>query len=191
MITCSWGVLDTETTGFYANRGDKLVEIAAIKVKGQDLDNYESFTSLLNPERSIPPASFRIHQISDDMVKGEPLFCDVCDKFNDFLQGIDYLFIHNAKFDLSFLENESKKAKKSLVLPKIICSVQLSRELYPFERSHNLNAISKRLGLKIKSGENRHRALGDVLLTAEMIRKFAEDNPLIFEGVLENLVGRY
>lgn len=187
MINCKWGVLDTETTGFYAGRGDRLVEIAAIKLEGNNLENRREFCSLINPERKIPPAATRVHKIVDEMLVGKPLFADIADEFFDFVSDVDYLFIHNAQFDLSFIKNESERVKKLVRLPKIVCSVNLSRELYPFERSHNLNAIAKRNGLSIKEGEGRHRALGDVIMTAEAILKFAEDNPLTFQGTIENL----
>jgi DNA polymerase-3 subunit epsilon len=95
--------------------------------------------------------------------------------------------MHNAKFDLGFLEQEMKAIQKSFSFPKIICSVELSQALYPQEKSHNLNAISKRCGLSIKKGEERHRALGDVILTAEVLIRFSEENPLIFSGMLDQL----
>lgn len=190
MIGLTCAVLDTETTGFSPRRGDRLVEIAAVKIRNAQVMPEESFSTFINPERKIPPAATRVHKIVDDMVISAPLFHEVADGLLEFLGDVDYLFIHNAKFDLEFLEYEMKHCEKCLKLPKIICSVNLSRYLYPESQYHNLDAIAKRFGLKMQDGELRHRALGDVLMTAEALIKFYEDNPLTFFGTLENLADK-
>jgi DNA polymerase III epsilon subunit len=181
-------VLDTETTGFYYNGRDRLVEVAAVKIRDGEIKEDENFSTLLNPERPIPPAATRVNKIVDSMVQEAPFFAEIADSLIDFLSDVDYLFIHNAKFDLGFLNAEMKRCGKKLKLPKIICSVELSRKLYPEFKGHNLNVIAKRLGLFIKTGENRHRALGDVIMTGQAILKFQDDNPLTFLGTLESLV---
>ncbi|PCI24872.1 DNA polymerase III subunit epsilon [Candidatus Peregrinibacteria bacterium] len=190
MQNATYAILDTETTGFYAKRGDRIVEIAAIKFTGEDIEGAQSFSYLINPERNIPKAVTRVHGIVDDMVQDAPVFSAIVDEFIDFLQGVDYLFIHNAKFDLAFLGAEFERAGKACNFPTVICSVELSRALYPFESSHNLNAIAKRCQLSIKEGEGRHRALGDVIMTGEAIRIFYHQNPLVFQGTLEQIIGK-
>lgn len=180
-------VLDTETTGLSPKYGDRIVELAAVKIRDGEVQASENFSTLINPKRSIPAAATRVNKIRDDMVQDAPEFESIVDKFHSFCEGVDYVFIHNAKFDIGFLEHEMQKLNRSLKLPKVVCSVELSRRLYPEMRGHNLNALSKRFGIDIKSGEARHRALGDVILTGEVILKLYEDNPLIFQGTLEQL----
>ncbi len=186
----TFAILDTETTGLNYKKGnyqDRIVELAVIKIRNGEVQKEEYFSVLINPERKIPPAASRINKITDDMVADAPLFKDIAEEFLDFLKDVDYLFIHNAKFDLGFLEAETEKCKRKLILPKTVCSVDLSRELYPELKAHNLNAIAKRFNLSIKENECRHRALGDVILTGEILLKFYEDNPLIFTGTIESL----
>lgn len=183
----TFAVLDTETTGFSPDRGDRLVELAVVKIREGEVQQSEYFSSFINPLRSIPPAATRVHKIVDSMVANAPKFEEVFDEFIEFLEDVEYLFIHNAQFDLRFLEAEAQKIGKSLKLPKVICSVELSKNLYPDHRFHNLDAIAKRFGLEIKNGELRHRALGDVIMTGEALLKFYEENPLTFLGTLESL----
>jgi DNA polymerase III subunit epsilon len=180
-------ILDTETTGLGPKRGDRIVEVAAVKIRDGDVKKEDYFSSLVNPQRSIPPAASRVNRIYDDMVHDAPVFKDIIEDLLQFLSGVDYLFIHNAKFDIGFLEAEMERINKPLKLPKIVCSVDLSRMLYPQFQRHNLNALAKNFGLSISQGENRHRALGDVILTGEAILKIYEENALTFLGTLEQL----
>jgi len=187
MRSHTFAVLDTETTGFSPVRGDKLVEVAVVKIREGEVQASEYFSTLIDPERSIPPAATRVHKIVNSDVQGKPKFCDVAAELMEFMEDVDYLFIHNSKFDLNFLIAETEKNNITLRLPKIICSVALSKNLYPSYQSHNLNAIAKRLGLEITDGELRHRALGDVIMTGEAVLKFHEENPITFLGTLEQL----
>lgn len=187
MHSTTFAILDTETTGFSPARGDKLVEVAVVKIREGEVQEADHFSSFVNPERPIPASATRVHQIVDSMVEDAPKFADIYDEMIAFMNDVDYLFIHNAKFDLSFLEAEAAALGKTLNLPKIICSVELSKNLYPSHQYHNLDAIAKRMGLAIKDGELRHRALGDVIMTGEAILKFYEENPLTFLGTLESL----
>jgi len=190
MHNLTYAVLDTETTGFYYDRGDRLVEIAAVKIRDGKIVPSDNFQSMINPERSIPLSASRVNHITDEMVTAAPKFAEIIDQFEEFLADVDYVFIHNAKFDLSFLKAEYARCQRALKLPKVVCSVELSKAFYPELRTHNLNAIAKRFDLEIKEGELRHRALGDVILTGEVILKFYEENPLIFLGSLESLENR-
>ena len=185
-----FSVLDTETTGFYHKNNDRIVEISAVKIKEGQICEKEVFNTLVNPQRNIPPAATRIHKIVDDMVLDSPKFEDISNNLINFLSDVDYLIIHNAKFDLGFLESEMKRIGQSLQLPKVVCSVDLSRKLYPQYKYHNLNAIAKNMGLSIQKDQKRHRALGDVILTAEALLKFYEENSLIFLGTLEQIANK-
>jgi len=187
MYRYTYAILDTETTGFYFDKGDRIVEIAALKIRDGEIKEDEKFTTLINPGRSIPLSATRIHNIVDEMVSGAPCFADILDDLMHFLSDVDFLVMHNAKFDLGFLEAEARHANRELRLPRVVCSVELSKNLYPQFRYHNLNAIAKNFGLSVKEGEGRHRALGDVFLTGEALLKFYEENALTFIGTVEQL----
>ncbi len=187
MHRSTFAILDTETTGFSPNRWDRMIEIAIVKIREWKIEESTAFSTLLNPWRKIPASATRVHRITDDMVVDAPLFWDKNEEMIKFLSDVDYLFIHNAKFDLWFLDNEAKLSNTELILPKIVCSVELSKQFYPTKSYHNLNSIAKSFWLSIKSGELRHRALGDVILTAEAIIKFYEENALTFYWTLEQI----
>lgn len=176
----TFAVLDTETTGFSAERWDKLIEIAAIKIRNLKLKHTETFETLLDPKRTIPPSASRVNWITYDMLVWKPLIEDKIDELIEFLSDVDYTVIHNASFDLGFLNYELNRLWKNFVIPYPICSVELSKNLYPDFKSHNLDAIARRFNLNIHSWENRHRALWDVILTWEAFLKFYEENPMMF-----------
>ena len=180
-------VLDTETTWFSPERWDRLLEIAWVKIRNMSISKEENFSTLLNPRRFIPISATRVNKITDEMVIWKPYIEDKIDDFIDFCQDVDYTLIHNAKFDLWFLNYEFKRLWKSFRLPKVVCTVELSKSLYPQYQAHNLDAIKKRFGLDMVDWELRHRALWDVLLTSEVFLKFYEDNPMIFLSELERL----
>lgn len=154
-------IFDTETTGLSPLSGDRVIEIAAIKIQGIDLlDEFESF---VNPGRNIPYESQRIHHISEDMVKDAPKIDEVLPKFLDFTEG-SILIAHNASFDLAFINHEI--ARVGLLHPPLeaICTVNLARKIIPQLSSHSLDSLINYLNIKC---ERRHRALDDVKATAK------------------------
>jgi DNA polymerase III epsilon subunit len=154
-------IFDTETTGLSPRSGDRIVEIAAIKVQGLDL--LGEFSELVNPERRIPYESQRIHNISDEMVKDAPTVDIILPKFLEFAAG-SILIAHNASFDLSFINNEIEKA--GILHPPLeaVCTVNLARKVLPQLHSHSLDALIEHMHIKC---ERRHRALDDVKATAK------------------------
>ena len=102
MLQQTYIVLDTETTGFSPEYGDRIVEVAAIKILNGEIQSKNSFSTLINPQRPIPPGATRIHKISDSMVQQAPEFKDIAEQLHEFCQNTDYIFMHNAKFDLRF-----------------------------------------------------------------------------------------
>jgi DNA polymerase III subunit epsilon len=172
----SFTVFDTETTGLNPRKGDKIVEIAAVRVSGGKIDESQTFVQLVNPERSIPWEAERIHGISADAVKGAPTIVDVLPEFLQFA-GDSILVAHNADFDLEFLRAEKEMCWGYVDLPECLCTMQLSRAVCPHEQRHNLDVIAQRLGLSVE-GE-RHRALPDVLLTAQVLLKLIEMGRII------------
>ncbi len=157
-------VFDFETTGLSPWGGDEIIEIGAIKIYGNEIDEANFFHSLVNPKRLIPPEASRVNGITNEMVAGAPHLETVIPKFLDFISG-SWLVAQNAKFDMSFLMKymmQSKIARNMEVYDTMI----FSRRCFPNESSHNLDVICSRLGLTIIESE-RHRSIGDVKLTAK------------------------
>ena len=179
-------VLDTETTWFHPDRWDKILEIWAIKIRNLKIVMEENFSMMFNPQRNIPLSATRVNKITDDMVANKPLIDDKIDDFIEFCKDVDFTLIHNAKFDLWFLNHEFKRLWRNFQLPRVVCTVELSKHLYPHYQAHNLDAIKKRFNLSIDPAQ-RHRALWDVILTADVFMKFYQENPMIFLSELENL----
>lgn len=164
-------VFDTETTGLDPLRGDKIVEIAAVKVVDGKILEEETFVSLVNPERSIPWEAKQVHNISDEDVQNERTIDLVLPEFLEFV-GNSTLVAHNAKFDMGFLNVEKECCWGYIDLPECICTMQLSRHVFPLEFRHNLDVLTQRLQLQIP--QNRHRALPDVLVTAQALLQLLE-----------------
>ena len=188
----AFAVLDTETTGFDADKWDKLLEIWIVKIKNWKVCREDCFETMINPERPIPLSATRVNWITDEMVKDAPKIEDVIDDFVKFFDWVDYTLIHNAKFDVWFLDFNLKKYWYwSFKMPKIVCTMDLSKKLYPHYNAHNLDAISKRFWLSITDWELRHRALWDVILTWEVFLKFFEENPMLLFSAIEEVAEKY
>ncbi len=164
-------VFDVETTGLDPRRGHKIVEIAGIRIENGVTDESKSFVSLVNPERLIPWEARQVNKISDDDVRGAPTIDQVLPKFLEFASD-SLLVAHNAAFDVSFLQSEKEFCWGYVELPECLCTMKLSQSVFPNEFYHNLDALSRRLNLTFP--ENRHRALPDVLLTANAFLAMTE-----------------
>ncbi len=150
----SYVVLDLETTGGRAT-GDAITEIAAVRIDGGV--ETARWSTLVNPGTPIPYFIESLTGISDAMVQDAPRFKQVADELLALLQG-SVLVAHNASFDHGFLRSEFARVGHDLRVPSL-CTVRLSRRLYPQYRSHGLDAIMQRHGLHTDA---RHRAMGDV-----------------------------
>jgi DNA polymerase-3 subunit epsilon len=149
-------ILDLETTGgtpLY----DRITEIALIRF--EDGIETERWETLVNPGISIPPFISRLTGITDEMVRKAPAFEDIADKLYSYLEGA-VLVAHNVRFDHGFLKSEFRRLG-AVLRQKVMCTVKLSRKLYPQHRGHGLDAIMHRHGLISRA---RHRAMGDVKL---------------------------
>lgn len=152
--------IDLETTGANPLR-DRITEIGMVMVDG---GRVESWSTLVNPGVTIPPFIQQLTGIDDDMVASAPAFAELAETVLAKLQG--KLFVaHNARFDYGFLKSEFKRLGIHFHA-RVLCTVQLSKKLYPLEHKHNLDTLTLRHGL-IAEG-TRHRALTD----AELIRQF-------------------
>lgn len=149
-------ILDLETTGgtpLY----DRITEIALIRFEdGIEIDRWET---LVNPGIPIPPFISRLTGITDEMVRDAPAFEDIAGKLYGYIEGA-VLAAHNVRFDHGFLKSEFRRLG-AVLRQKVMCTVKLSRKLYPQHRGHSLDAIMHRHGLISRT---RHRAMGDVEL---------------------------
>ncbi len=164
-------VFDTETTGLDPKRGHRIIEIAGIRIENGVIDEEKSFISLVNPEREIPWEAKRINKIDDADVRDAPTIDQVLPAFLSFAQG-SILVAHNASFDMGFLQSEKEFCWGYVDLPECLCTMCLSRSLQPREFSHSLDNVSRRLQLAAPVA--RHRALPDVILTAQVLLKLTD-----------------
>ncbi|NYE26272.1 3'-5' exonuclease family protein [Pigmentiphaga litoralis] len=149
--------VDLETTGTTA-AFDRITEIGIVRV---DETGVNEWHRLVNPGRPIPPMIQSLTGISNEMVRSAPPFADVAAEVAERLQGC--LFIaHNARFDYGFLRAEFERVGMPF-RPGVLCTVRLSRRLYPEHRRHNLDSLIERHSLVIAE-QDRHRALGDAKL---------------------------
>jgi len=159
-------VFDVETTGLSPAMGDKIIELAAVKVK--NLEIVGTFDELINPERKIPYEATRVNNITDEMVAQAPIASAVLPSFMEFIGGA-CLVGHNVKFDLEFLCCEfSKMGRKLLDETPALDTLKMSKKYVPHFRSHRLAFLAQSFGIKI--GET-HRALADVQLTMQVMKK--------------------
>ncbi len=158
-------VLDTETTGMDPSTGDKLVEIGCVELENQ-LPTGKTYHVYINPERLIPPEATAVHGITDDFVKDKPTFGEVVGDFMDFI-GNDRLVIHNADFDVKFLNAELRTfGFPSLDHRRVLDTLRLAREKFPGSPA-NLDALCRRFNID-NSGRTYHGALLDSQLLAEV-----------------------
>lgn len=164
-----YAVVDFETTGLYPERGDQIIEIGVVLMRGKEILD-ETFHSLVNPLQPLPQASYAVHGISENQLKTAPTIEQVFPRFLQFV-GTRVVVAHNAKFDYSFIEKNCRE----LGLPfcnMLLDTLALSKYLFSYEKRHNLDEVSSRLQLK-KSG-GRHRSLGDCHLTALVLSRFID-----------------
>lgn len=163
-----WVVVDVETTGGSAARGDRVTEIAAVRVSGGRI--VDTFSTLVNPERSIPPMIVSLTGITEEMVRGAPRFEEVVPELTEVLSGRVFV-AHNAGFDWGFLCAEMDRALGRRLSGRRLCTVRLARKLLPELPSRSLDGLALYYGLDI---ESRHRALDDAVATAHVLLRFID-----------------
>src|SRR6202789_3218411 len=158
-------VLDTETTGLDPDAGHRVIEIGCVEL----VDHFptgRSFQAYLNPERDMPPDAQRIHGITSEFLSDKPFFHQVAEEFLEFI-GDAPLVIHNASFDLKFLNAELKRVtRKTLDIGRAIDTVDMARNRFPGARV-SLDELCKRFSIDL-SGRSLHGALLDAELTAQV-----------------------
>lgn len=159
--------VDLETTGARPTY-DRVTEIGVVLVDGEEV--IEEWSTLVDPQMPIPINIQQLTGIDEDMVAGAPVFADVADALLEKLEG-RVLVAHNARFDVGFLHNELKRISVGFH-PTTVCTVKLSRKLYPQDRRHNLDTLMQRHQL---SCDARHRALGDAQVLPALIRSMTHE----------------
>jgi len=159
-------VLDTETTGLNPLDGHKIVELAAIELIDH-VKTENKFHHYINPEREIPEATQKIHNISYDMVKDKPIFKEIVQEFLNFIKD-DSIIIHNADFDLKFINYELNLNGINNLQNKITDTLSIARSKYPGS-SVSLDSLCKRFDIdKSERSEKGHGALIDCYLLSEV-----------------------
>ncbi|HKO16782.1 MAG TPA: 3'-5' exonuclease, partial [Gemmatimonadaceae bacterium] len=157
----TYAVVDVETTGGGARRGDRITEVAVVQVRNGVATT--AVDTLVNPQRSIPPWVSRLTNISWDMVKHAPTFPEICDQVLGALDGRVFV-AHNAGFDWKFVCMEVERATGRTLHGRRLCTVRLARKLLPQLRRRSLDHLALHYGIEITG---RHRAGGDAVATAQ------------------------
>jgi len=157
--------LDTETTGLSFKDGHKVVEIACVETKDL-IATGRVFHKLINPKRSMPHEAFQVHGFSQEFLSDKETFEEIADEFLDFIKD-KKIIIHNASFDLSFLDGELASIQKDKVNKKfVIDSLEVARNKFP-GTSNSLDALCKRFNIDL-SRRTKHNALLDCELLREV-----------------------
>lgn len=157
-------VLDTETTGLEAKAGHRIIEIGCIEIAGRRVGE-QRLHHYINPEREIDEGAEAVHGISADFLADKPRFAEIVDEFLEFVNGAEVI-IHNASFDVEFLDAELKRLKRgkfSDYAAKVTDSLAMARELHPGKRN-SLDALCDRYEIS-----NSHRTLHGALLDAGLL----------------------
>lgn len=174
-----FAVIDLETTGGNPN-SERIIEIGIVLHDGKH--KIGEYTTLINPEKEISAFISTFTGITNAMVKNAPKFVEVADTILELLEG-KIIVAHNARFDYNFIKSEFRRINIPFT-KKNICTVQLSRKIFPQYKSHSLGNICKDLGIEV---DNRHRAFGDAAATALLLEKLIEhDTKELFKEYLED-----
>lgn len=155
-------VLDTETTGFDPNTGDRMVEIGAVELMNH-MPTGNTYHQYINPERDMPQGAFDVHGLSAEFLRDFPVFRDIAKDFVDFI-GDSKLVIHNAKFDVPFLNAELGWCGFAPIpMSQAIDTLNIARKKFPGAPA-SLDALCRRFGI-----DNSHRTLHGALLDSEIL----------------------
>ncbi|QHM69915.1 DNA polymerase III subunit epsilon [Mixta intestinalis] len=162
-------VLDTETTGMNMvgvhYEGHRIIEIGAVEIVNRRLTG-NNFHMYLKPDRLVDPEAFGVHGIADEFLADKPTFSDIADEFLEYIRGAE-LVIHNAAFDIGFMDYEFDKLKRGIGKTETFCqitdSLQMARKLFPGKRN-SLDALCSRYEI-----DNSKRTLHGALLDAEIL----------------------
>ncbi len=172
-------ILDTETTGLSPEQGHKVIEICAMEVIN-GVTTGEIFHTFINPEREVPYEAFAIHGISTEFLADKEIFSKIAPKFIEFITDAT-LVIHNAKFDIGFLNYELKRLAHPIIsFDNVIDTLSMARKKFPGSPA-SLDALCKRFKVSLSKRE-KHGALVDVELLYEVYKHLIDDRLLIKAG---------
>lgn len=155
-------VLDTETTGLSAKDGHRIIEIGAVEMINLSLTG-QSLHLYINPERDIDAGAEEVHGLSSEFLADKPVFAEILTEFIDFI-GDDILVIHNAPFDIGFLNAElSRCGRPPLSMDRVVDTLPLARQKFPGAQA-SLDALCRRFGV-----DNTHRDLHGALIDADLL----------------------
>jgi len=155
-------VLDTETTGFKPEQGDRIVEIGAVELFNT-MPTGNTYHQYINPERSMPEEAFKVHGLGDEFLADKPVFKEIAQEFMDFI-GQSQLVIHNAPFDMKFLNAELKWIKlPTIPMEQALDTLLMARKKFPGAQA-SLDALCRRFGI-----DNSSRTLHGALLDSEIL----------------------
>ena len=155
-------VLDTETTGFEPEQGDRIVEIGAVELFNH-VPTGKTYHQYINPERAMPQEAFEVHGLGDDFLRDKPVFADVAQAFVDFIADAK-LVIHNAAFDMKFLNAELSWVKRAPIpFERAVDTLAIARRKFPGSPA-SLDALCRRFGI-----DNSSRTLHGALLDSEIL----------------------
>ncbi len=160
-------ILDTETTGLDFRLGDRIIEIGCVELLNRKLTG-QRFHRYINPEREVEAGALAVHGLSNEFLQDKPIFIEIAVEFLDFVRGAE-LVIHNAAFDVGFLNNELALLKESPLeqtCSGVVDTLKMARELHPGRRN-SLDALCERYAIN-NSGRTLHGALLDAELLAEV-----------------------
>lgn len=178
---CIFSVVDVETTGVRAWSGDRIIEVAVVR-----LDGTVAFHSLVNPGIPVPAFVASLTGIEDGAVRDAPPFEAIADALLAALAGTVFV-AHNARFDWAFVSNEIERARNLILQGPRVCTVRLARRLLPQLERRNLDTVSCHFGIEIAG---RHRATGDAVAAAKCLGKLiklAQANGAVCLADLENV----
>ena len=156
-------VFDTETTGFYPEKGDKLVEIGAVELINH-MPTGRTYHQYINPERDVPEEVVKVHGLTEEFLKDYPIFADIAQEFIDFVGEDGILVAHNATFDMNFINYELSLINKNTYKnDRVIDTLEIARNMFPGARN-NLDALCKRFSI-----DNSKRTKHGALLDAELL----------------------
>jgi DNA polymerase-3 subunit epsilon len=175
----TYTVFDTETTGLEPSAGDEIISLGAVRIVNGRLLKSEVFEQLVNPQRALNRESIRIHGIEARLLASQPTLGEVLPNFHRFCEDT-VLVAHNAAFDMRFLELKEAATGIRFDQP-VLDTLLLSAVVHPSLQDHRMEAIAERLGVRVIG---RHTALGDALLTGEILLKLI---PLLADSGIDTL----
>jgi DNA polymerase-3 subunit epsilon len=178
---------DTETTGLHPEGGDRIVDIGGVEMINRQLTG-RHLHFYLNPERDMPEEAFRVHGLSSEFLADKPKFASIADELLEFMQGAE-LVIHNAAFDMGFMNAELKRAGRPMlhqVISGVVDTLQMARDMFP-GKANSLDALCRRLEVD-NSKRGLHGAVKDAELLAEVYIRLTrgQDSLVIDESASSN-----